>query len=161
MTIGADDTKNKGISSSSVDDVLSPALHLHSSDSPDNMLVGEILTASNYGEWSLDMKDALIAKDKYGYVDGTILKPTDPRALTAWTRCDAMVKGWLKTSMDKEIRSSIRFAEHASEIWADLRARFGQGSASRAYELHRLINLLQQEKNIVSAFYTSLRSNWE
>ncbi|CAL1356676.1 unnamed protein product [Linum trigynum] len=140
---------------------LPPVYQLSNSDGPGQMLIGEALSASNYGEWVLDMKDALIAKNKFRFVDGTLNKPSGPGEREAWIRCDAMVKGWLKTAMDKEIRSSIRFAETAREIWADLHAHFGQGSSSRAYELRRLISMLQQEKHSVSAFYTKLRAYWE
>ncbi|CAL1359265.1 unnamed protein product [Linum trigynum] len=139
-----------------------PSVYLLSpSDGPGNLLVGDVLTASNFSEWVLDMKDALIAKNKYCFVDGSLLKPTNASEKAAWIRCDAMVNGWLKASMDKEIRSSIRFAEHAAEIWANLQERFGKGSSSRAYELRHLISLLQQDKNTVSSFYTRLRGYWE
>ncbi|CAL1372518.1 unnamed protein product [Linum trigynum] len=89
------------------------------------------------------------------------MKPAIGEECSTWIRCDAMVKGWLKTSMDKEIHNNIHSAETAQAIWADLRERFGKGSSSRAYELQRLTSLLRKEKTFVSAFYTHLRSLWE
>ncbi|XP_023731706.1 uncharacterized protein LOC111879466 [Lactuca sativa] len=53
----------------------------------------------------------------------------------AWMRCDAMIKGWLTTAMDKEIRSSVKYANTALKIWNDLYERFGKESAPRGYEL--------------------------
>ncbi|GJZ65658.1 integrase [Tanacetum coccineum] len=41
----------------------------------------------------------------------------------AWMHCDAMVKGWLTTAMEKDIRSSVKYANTASEIWSDLLER--------------------------------------
>ncbi|CAN1221118.1 hypothetical protein LINGRAPRIM_LOCUS169 [Linum grandiflorum] len=72
-----------------------------------------------------------------------------------------MVKGWLKTSMAKEVRSSVRFARTARDIWLDLEERFGRTSAPRIYEFRSTVALLRQEKLSVSAFYTKIRSLWE
>ncbi|CAL1395777.1 unnamed protein product [Linum trigynum] len=52
-------------------------------------------------------------KIKIKFFNVNLIKPTNPVEKDAWIRCDAMVKGWLKTWMDKEIRSSIRFAQNA------------------------------------------------
>lgn len=46
-----------------------------------------------------------------------------------------MVKGWLKSSIDKEIRGSIRYANSARKIWVDLEERFVKESAPWVYEL--------------------------
>ncbi|CAL1382273.1 unnamed protein product [Linum trigynum] len=67
------------------------------SDNPGQLFVGELLNNSNYGEWVTDMSEALIAKNKMGMVDGTIVKPDNEELLGAWLQCDALVKGWLKT----------------------------------------------------------------
>lgn len=55
--------------------------------------------------------------------------------LSHWTKSDAMVKGWLKTSMEKALRNSIRYAKTTREIWKDLQQCFVNGSSSRMYEL--------------------------
>ncbi|KAJ1426979.1 hypothetical protein SESBI_09996 [Sesbania bispinosa] len=44
-----------------------------------------------------------------GFVDGTIPMPTvDSPYLAHWMGCNAMAKGWLKSAMDKKVRSSVR-----------------------------------------------------
>lgn len=55
-------------------------------------------------------------------------------------RCDAMIKGWLTTAMEKEIRNSVKYAKTATEIWKDLKERFGKESAPKAYELKQSLN---------------------
>ncbi|CAL1356682.1 unnamed protein product [Linum trigynum] len=136
-------------------------LLLHQSESPNNLFVGELLTDVNYGEWVVDITDSLIAKNKICFVDGTLPAAQNFAEREALKRCNAMVKGWLKTSMSKEVRNSVRFANTAQEIWIDLQSRFGQGSASRLYELKSTIIGLQQEKKSVSSFYTRLRGLWD
>ncbi|XP_024965911.1 uncharacterized protein LOC112506113 [Cynara cardunculus var. scolymus] len=79
----------------------------------------------------------------------------------AWMRCDAMVKGWLTTPMEKNIQSSVKYANTASEIWSDLCERFGKESAPRAYELKQQIVSTQQDGSSVSTYYTKLRGLWD
>nr|GFA04145.1 hypothetical protein [Tanacetum cinerariifolium] len=44
----------------------------------------------------------------------------------SWMRCDAMIKGWLTTAMEKGIRVSVKYANTSSEIRSDLKERFGK-----------------------------------
>ncbi|CAL1375543.1 unnamed protein product [Linum trigynum] len=149
------------LTTGAVIDPLSP-YYLHQSDSPGQVYVAEALHDSNYGEWVADMQELLFAKNKIGFVDGTIPKPEDPAfEKQQWLRCDAMVKGWLKTTMTKEVGNSVRYATTAREIWQDLKERFGKGSAPRAYEIRRQISWLRQESLGVSAYYTKLRTLWD
>ncbi|CAL1387257.1 unnamed protein product [Linum trigynum] len=138
-----------------------PTFVLHNFDSPNQVFVGKLLTDSNYNEWLGDITDSFIAKNKHGFVDGSILQPAAGSLRDQWKICDAMVKGRLKLAMSKEIRSSIRFASTASDIWLDLEARFGQPSAPHLYELRGKISTLQQEKSSVSSFYTKLQGLWD
>ncbi|KAL0373400.1 UNVERIFIED_CONTAM: hypothetical protein Sradi_3255700 [Sesamum radiatum] len=102
-----------------------------------------------------DMSNALFAKNKIRFVDGTIQTPAaNSPDLGHWMRGEAMVKGWLKSAMDKEIRSSVRYAKIAREIWVDFEERFGKVNAPMAYELRCAVVLLKQEKFIsVILFY--------
>lgn len=71
----------------------------------------------------------LFAKNKVGFIDGSIKKPEKKAAdYMPWMRCDTMVKGWLTTTMQKEIRNNVKYAAIAIEIWADLLDRFGKAS---------------------------------
>ncbi|GJR45493.1 LTR copia-type gag-polypeptide [Tanacetum coccineum] len=136
--------------------------YLHPSDYPRQMHVNDALTDSNYLDWVQEMENFLFAKNKMGFIDGTIKRPEagDAKQM-AWMRCDAMIKGWLTTAMEKEIRGSVKYATSASEIWKDLKERFGKESAPRAYELKQAISNTKQEGMTVSAYYTKLRGLWD
>ncbi|CAL1400087.1 unnamed protein product [Linum trigynum] len=152
---------DSGLGSAQVLPRPSPFL-IHNSDNPSQLFVGELLTKTNYGEWVGDITDSFIAKNKLGFVDGSISAPDiGGEDYAAWKQANAMVKGWLKTAMTKNIRSSVRFARTTRDIWVDLQSRFGHGSAARMYELKRTINLLQQEKTSITTFYTKLRGHWD
>ena len=77
-----------------VDDMSNP-LYLYPTESPGAILVSETLIGKNYHTWARSMKKALIAKNKFGFVDGiiTLLSPLikTPAAIDAWIRCDNMV----------------------------------------------------------------------
>nr|GLL21846.1 uncharacterized protein LOC109166102 [Ipomoea trifida] len=69
--------------------------------------------------------------------------------------------GWLKSDMDKDMRSSVRYANTGRDIWEDLEERYGKRSASRAFEIRRSVVLLKQEKASVSSYYAKLKSLWD
>ncbi|KAJ0510788.1 putative transcription factor interactor and regulator CCHC(Zn) family [Helianthus annuus] len=156
--VGNDEgTKKEGSSP----DINSP-LYIHASDYPKQMHVNDTLTDNNYTDWSQEMLNFLFAKNKVGFVDGTLKKPEKTATdYMAWMRCDAMVKGWLTTAMEKDIRGSVKYANTASEIWSDLRERFGKASAPRAYELKQTLSNTHQSGSSVSAYYTKLRVLWD
>ncbi|XP_076943735.1 uncharacterized protein LOC143614086 [Bidens hawaiensis] len=126
------------------------------------MHVNDALNDNNYLDWVQEMETFLFAKNKVGFVDGTLKKPeTEDSNHASWLRCDAMIRGWLTTAMEKEIRVSVRYANSAEEIWSDLKDRFGNESAPRAYELKQLLISTSQDGSSVSAYFTKLRSLWD
>lgn len=149
------------IGDKSVVDISSPYF-ISASDNPEQIFVGELLRDGNYGDWANEMSNALFAKNKIGFVDGTItMQELDSSDLMNWKRCNAMVKGWLTSAMEKEIRSSVKYAATAYDIWTDLQERFGKENAPRTYELRRAITMTRQEGLSVSAYYTKLRGFWD
>ncbi|KAM0044971.1 putative RNA-directed DNA polymerase [Helianthus debilis subsp. tardiflorus] len=137
-------------------------LYLHPSDYPRQIQVNDALTDHNFNDWMQEMSNFLFAKNKIGFVDGSIKKPEDTdKDYMPWMRCDAMVKGWLTAAMEKEIRASVKYANTAAEIWKDLNERFGKESAPRAYELKQTLNVTKQDGASVSAYYTKLRRIWD
>lgn len=152
---------NKETGGSSTIDVSSPYF-LHASDDPGQIFVGELLHDENYGDWVNDMGNALFTKNKMGFVNRTIERPKDNSPdLMNWKRCNAMVQGWLTSAMEREIRSSVKYAKTAQEIWVDLEERFGKESAPRAHELRRALISTRQDKMTISTYYTKLRGLWD
>ncbi|KAK1415979.1 hypothetical protein QVD17_31767 [Tagetes erecta] len=158
---GKNDEKMSNQNESKSIDPSSP-YYIHASDYPRQMQVNDPLTDNNYIDWSQEMTNFLFAKNKMEFVDGTIPKPqSTDETYMKWMRCDAMIKGWLTTAMEKTIRSSVKYANTAKEIWDDLKERFGKESAPRAYELKQTLTITHQNGSSVSAYYTKLRSLWD
>ena len=104
--------------------------YIHPNDYPRQVHVNETLGDSNYADWSREMKDFLLAKNRAGFIDGSIKKPTESQEIfKSWQRSDALIKGWLTTAMEKDIRNSVKYAATAKEIWDDLEERFGKDPA--------------------------------
>lgn len=49
--------------------------YIHPSNHPGQVFVSEPLKDENYGEWIVDMRNALNVKNKIGFVDGTLPAP--------------------------------------------------------------------------------------
>ncbi|KAM0043166.1 putative retrotransposon gag domain, retrotransposon Copia-like protein [Helianthus debilis subsp. tardiflorus] len=160
--MAGEETKQAGVNGKNdAIDVNSP-YYIHPSDLPKQMHVNEPLTDGNYSDWAKEMANFLFAKNKMGFVDGSIPKPGKTAAnYMQWMRCDAMIIGWLTTAMNKDIRASVKYANASSEIWNDLKERFGKESAPRAYELKQTLSAAHQDGSSVSAYYTKLRGIWD
>lgn len=101
-------------------------------------------------------------KNRVGFIDGSITQPTpESPNLKPWQQSDAIIKGWLTTTMEKDIQNSVKYANTAKEIWDELEERFGKKSAPRAYELKRTLTGLRQEKASVSTYYTKMKGIWD
>lgn len=108
------------------------------------------------------MRNFLFAKNKIGFVNGSIPVPEEGSSdLGLWKRCNAMVKGWLTVAMEKDIRNSVKHGKTAKEIWKDLEERFGKESDPRAYELRQALSLTRQDKMSVLSYYTKLKGIWD
>ncbi|KAM5550166.1 hypothetical protein ABKV19_001222 [Rosa sericea] len=92
-------------------------LFLHHSDQPGAMLVAQALVEDNYTTWEQSMLMALTIKNKKGFVDGTLAKPThNPSEQLQWERCNTLVKTWLLGAMSKDISNSVIHCKDARSI---------------------------------------------
>lgn len=138
----------------SVVDTSSPYF-IHSSDHPGIVLVSKRLNGDNYAMWYRSMLIALIAKNKIGFVDGTIEPPSStkkPMDFALWLRCDKMVLSWLLNSVEPDLADGVVYAETSHEVWEDLRDSFSQGNAPRIFQIKKAIASHSQISMSVSAY---------
>ncbi|XP_031501735.1 uncharacterized protein LOC116265326 [Nymphaea colorata] len=152
---------HEGVSSQHAYDEDNP-FYLHHSDNPDTVLVSQPLTGENYEVWHRAMIIALAAKNKLGFVDGFIPKPTSPKSLVvSWGRCNNMVLSWLLNSLHKTLSSIVVFANNAVHVWTELKIRFSQSNAPRLYQIQMQIINCKQLQCSISVYYTQLKSLWD
>ncbi|KAH9688554.1 hypothetical protein KPL70_015161 [Citrus sinensis] len=131
---------------------------VHPSDSPTIVLVSPLLTGNNYGTWVRAMTMALRARNKLGFVDGTITKPDDD-AGGKWQRCNDLVRSWVLNSISSELACSVLYAQSARELWLHLQERFQQ-NASKIYKLKQGISSLRQGDVAVHLYYRIMKKLW-
>ncbi|XP_048620291.1 uncharacterized protein LOC125590664 [Brassica napus] len=137
--------------------------YLNSSDHAGLKLVTDRLTfGADFHSWRRSVQMALNVRNKLGFVDGTIRKPSSTsRDSGSWSRCNDMVSTWLINSVSKNIGQSLLFMSTAESIWNNLLSRFKQDDAPRVFEIELRLSVLSQGSLDVSAYYTELITLWE
>ncbi|KAE8733468.1 hypothetical protein F3Y22_tig00001120pilonHSYRG00022 [Hibiscus syriacus] len=137
--------------------------YLHQSDNPGMILVRQLLSNDNFHSWKRSMMLALSAKNKLGFVDGSIQAP-DPSMVNqfnAWARANNLVNSWLLNSVSKDIAASLLYHTIAAEMWNDLVDRFQQSNGPLLFHLKKRLCELAQDKLSVSNYYTQLKIVWD
>ena len=143
---------------------LSNPYFTHHSDHPGLVLISKPLNGDNYSAWSRVMTLALNAKNKLGFVNGTIKAPseeTHPDDFATWLRSNDMVHSWIVNTINPEISDSVIYYTTAHEVWEDLCERFSQSNEPRIFEIQREIAYHRQERLSISIYYTKLKSLWD
>ncbi|KAL4379256.1 hypothetical protein GQ457_02G035690 [Hibiscus cannabinus] len=137
--------------------------YLHQSDSLGMVLVSQPLVNDNYNSWKRSMVMALSAKNKLGFVDGSISAPpsTNTDLLHSWNRANNMVNSWILNSVSKDIAASLLYHSTASAIWNDLEDRFAQNNGPRIFQLKKKFGDLVQGSMSISVYYTQLKTIWD
>ena len=89
------------------------------------------------------MLKILSAKDKLGFVDGSIVEPDDIDNFNKWKRADDLVQSWIHHCVMPEIKFSILYLSTARDVWLDLKERFSQTSAPKLFQLKQSISYLK------------------
>ncbi|KAF5471830.1 hypothetical protein F2P56_008596 [Juglans regia] len=124
-------------------------------DNPSLHLVLDLLTAENYTTWSRAMCRAVHAKNKLGFINGTLLKPkatTDPLH-DAWECCNDLVVSWLHNSINPTLKSGIALVDNAQQIWDELKDCFTQQNGYRIFQFKKALAGLQQENDPVNVYF--------
>lgn len=135
-----------------------PIIHVqyHSDNSP--FPTGVILDETNYSLWSQVMEMCIDARNKEGYLTGTVVKPPlgDPNYDT-WVSDNHKVKSWLIDSMIPSLMKRFIRLGTAHEIWEALSKTFYDGSdETRIFELNRKSFTTLQNGRPLSTYYNEL-----
>ncbi|GJY09925.1 hypothetical protein Tco_0378110 [Tanacetum coccineum] len=104
------------------------------------------LPKQNTGPWPPRLPEANAFNDTLTDITTQIVHEMFKYFSLPRTRTDSLC--WLTTAMEKDIRSSVKYANTTSEIWLDLLERFGKESAPRAYELKQTLSNTHQSGNL-------------
>ncbi|KAF5480603.1 hypothetical protein F2P56_001339 [Juglans regia] len=132
-------------------------------DNPATALVSDLLNADNYVSWSRAISRALHAKNKLGFINGNLPKPTDVAdpLLEAWERCNDLVVSWLQNSVRASVKSSLALVDDSRILWLELQDRFTQQNGPRIFQLKRDLASLSQGQDSVSIYFGRLKAFWD
>lgn len=111
------------------------------------------------------MRKALIAKNKLGFIDGTLtLSSPMVKILSSiqyWIHCDSMVGSWILNSVSPQIATSIIYKDTALDIWNNLKEQFSQGNGPWVFLLQKDIAAISQGDQYITVYFTQLQAYWD
>ncbi|XP_068331494.1 uncharacterized protein [Pyrus communis] len=145
-------------------DMLNEVLQLKAvmEDHPGHVLVSEKLNGTNYSSWSKSMLHALRAKNKIGFIDGSIKPPFEDEKLgdyALWARCNSMILSWISNSVKSHLSNGVVHAS-AYTIWEDFKHQFSQQNTPTIYQIQKQIASLSQGSMTISTYFTELKHLW-
>ncbi|XP_010499068.1 PREDICTED: uncharacterized protein LOC104776662 [Camelina sativa] len=134
---------------------------LSSGDNPGSVISQPLLRGPNYDEWSTNIRLALKARKKFGFVDGTIPEPTvDSEDLEDLGANNAMVISWLKLTIDENLRTSLSNHENAHELWKHIKQRSSVRNGQRVQRLKAELATCTQKGLAMQDYYGKLTQLW-
>ncbi|KAL8108328.1 hypothetical protein AgCh_024692 [Apium graveolens] len=137
-------------------------LHLHSSDNPGMRLVHDQFDGSGFSNWKRSMSIALSARNKLGFVDGSLPRPeSTSSSLKSWIRCNDMVISWILGALSKSISRSVIYCDTAHQMWCELEERYGVSNGAQLFGLQKELNDISQGNNSVADYFTKMKMLWD
>lgn len=134
---------------------------LSSSNNPRNLISQPLLRGSNYDEWAVNLRVALSARKKFGFIDGSIPKPSEESGdLEDWWTNNALVVSWIKLTIDPAVRSTISHCDVAFELWEHIKKRFSVKNGQRIQRLKSELVMCKQRGLAIEAYYGKLMQVW-
>lgn len=134
---------------------------LSSADNPGAIISQPQLRGPNYDEWAMNLRLALRARKKFGFVDGLIPQPDETSEdLEDWWTNNAMVVSWIKLTVAPDLSSSLSHHEIAHDLWTHIRKRFSVKNGQRVQRIKTELENSQQKGTAVEAYYGRLTKLW-
>lgn len=100
------------------------------------MISSVLLNGDNYYEWAKEMYNALREKSKTGFIEGTLKKPlADVHDFENWQTENFKIVGWIRSSIELKIKSTMTFTYEAHKLWLELKQRFLVGNKVRVHQI--------------------------
>nr|AWW15216.1 putative polyprotein [Leavenworthia alabamica] len=135
---------------------------LTSADNPGAVISHPLLRGTNYDEWSTSFRTALISRKKFGFLDGTIPKPsTDSPDYEDWMTIQALLVSWIKMTIEPSLRSTVSHRDVAQDLWDHLKKRFSVMNGSRFQALKSELACCKQRGLAIEAYFGKLNKIWD
>lgn len=161
MTESETSVPSSNPSSNPTQDPVSP-YYIHPNGNASIPLISKKFNGEGYGEWKRSMMIALSVKNKLGFINGTLPKPSisDPK-YKAWERCNDIIISYVLRSVEAPIAKSVIYLNTAAEIWKDLEERFSQTSGPEFITLQQNLSEISQESALIAEYFTQIKAIWD
>lgn len=137
-------------------------LHLHSSDNPGMKLVSDPFDESGFSNWKRSMTIALSARNKLGFVDGSLTQPeSNSASYKSWSRCNDMVISWILGALSKAIGRSVIYCNSAHQMCLELEERYGISSGAQLFGLQKEFKEISQGNSNIIDYFTKIKMLWD
>ncbi|CAE6218812.1 unnamed protein product [Arabidopsis arenosa] len=134
---------------------------LTSSDNPGTLISKPLLCGPNYDERANNLRLALKARKKFGFVDGTIPQPPEDAAdYEDWIANNALVISWIRLTIEENLSSSVSHIHDSSELWTHIQKRFGVKNGQRVQRLKTELANCRQKGLPIETYYGKLTQLW-
>lgn len=110
------------------------------------------------------MIHALTAKNKIGFINGSIQSPSEtekPAEYALWNQCNSMILSWLTHSVEPDLAKGVIHAKTTQQVWEDFKDQFSQKNALTIYQIQKSLASLSQGTMNVSSYFTKIKSLWD
>ncbi|XP_074276256.1 uncharacterized protein LOC141600007 [Silene latifolia] len=136
--------------------------YLGSQDGPGAKISNIELRHDNYDAWQMSMKMSLKSRRKFGFVDGTIKKPTTQFDLENWEAVHCTIVQWIRNTISPSLLDNVTYGYDASVLWAELESQFAVVDGTKIHNLKTQLKDLKQTKGMsVTTYYGKLKSIWD
>ncbi|XP_074318134.1 uncharacterized protein LOC141654926 [Silene latifolia] len=116
----------------------------------------------NFSRWSKGIKRAIAAKNKTGFITGSMKKPAEGHAdHQKWIQVDYMVTNWILNTIVEAISGDFDYILSSKQLWDDLVERYGQTNGPSYYEIGKELYNLQQGNLSMAEYYGRMKYLWE
>ena len=111
------------------------------------------------------MKTALKSKNKLGFIDGSIQRPTVKKEeysaeLNAQKMVNSMVISWILNVLDPKMHASVAYVDSAHKMWENIHKPYSVSNVPRIHQLKAEIASSKQGNMDVVDFFSKLMSLW-
>jgi len=139
--------------------------YLHPAEGPGVLITTVIFDGKNFDLWEIAVRMALKAKNKLGFIEGTLKRPAetsdeDFSEANAWDIVNSMLCSWLLNIIDPKLRMTVAYSETAYAMWNNLKRRYSVANTPKIYQLKAAIADCKQGILEVGEFYSKLTNLW-
>ncbi|XP_038717243.1 uncharacterized protein LOC120010526 [Tripterygium wilfordii] len=112
--------------------------------------------------WSNNFLNALGARNKQGFVNGTLpVSEAEDPLYESWNQANSLIKTWITNSVSPQILGSISSWKTAREVWLDLKDTYSVVNETRVFEIYRELTNIKQKNLSLTEYYTKLKALWD